>query len=167
MKDADDGFLFALHHADDPAFGFAVMPEFAHLHQHLVAVHGVADLRRRNKDVPLELALDAGREGAGFGDDEAVAVTMHTQAADDEVLIAGGGRETPALLADGDELAAAGKVAQKLLQAAAVPAFESQIMDKLFKARHVLGLFGDVMENLLFRQHEFVSVLRRSLDAPS
>src|SRR5579859_3055667 len=32
VKDADDGFLFALHHADDPAFSFAVMPEAAHFH---------------------------------------------------------------------------------------------------------------------------------------
>ena len=78
VEDADDGLLFALHYADDPAFSFTVMPEAAHFHQHLVAVHGVADFWRRNKDVTLQLALGAGREGAGFGDDEAVAVAMHT-----------------------------------------------------------------------------------------
>ena len=77
VEDADDGFLFALHYADDPAFSFAVMPEAAHFHQHLVAMHGVADFWRRNKDVALELALGASRERAGFGDDEAVAIAMH------------------------------------------------------------------------------------------
>src|SRR5579864_1495159 len=78
VEDADDGFLFALHYADDPAFSFAVMPEAAHFDQNLVAMHGVADLRRRDKDIALELALGAGWQGAGFGDDEAVAVAMHT-----------------------------------------------------------------------------------------
>src|SRR6266849_7509859 len=52
-KCSHHGVLLALHHADDPSLGFAVMPEPAHLHQHLVAVHGVADLGRRNKDVAL------------------------------------------------------------------------------------------------------------------
>src|SRR5579864_3373089 len=78
MKDSDDGFLLALHYADDSAFSFAVMPEAAHLDQNLVAMHGVANLWRRNKDISLELALGAGREGAGFAADEAVAVTMNT-----------------------------------------------------------------------------------------
>ncbi len=62
MEDADDGFLFALHYADDPAFSFAVMPQATHLNQNLVTMHGVADFRRRNKDVALELALGAGRK---------------------------------------------------------------------------------------------------------
>src|SRR5689334_7797678 len=159
VEDADDGFLFALHHADDPAFSFAVIAETTHLHQYLVAVHGVADFRRRDKDIALQLALDTRRQGAGFGDDEAIAVAMHTEAAYDEVLIAGGGRKAPALLANGDELAAAGELAQELLQAAAVTAFESQIMDKLFEARHMFGLLGDVMEDLLFRQHARFSCL--------
>ncbi len=78
VEDADHGFLFALHYADDPAFSLAVMPEAAHFHQHLVTMHGVADNWRRNKDVALQLALDARREGAGFGDDKAKAVAMHT-----------------------------------------------------------------------------------------
>ncbi|HEX3103439.1 MAG TPA: hypothetical protein VHQ22_03255 [Terriglobales bacterium] len=78
VEDANDGFLFALHHADDPAFSFAVMPEATHLDQHLITVHCVADFRGRNKNVALQLALSPRREGAGFGDDKAIAVTMHT-----------------------------------------------------------------------------------------
>ncbi len=42
---------------------------------------------------------------------------------------------------------------KKLLQGAAVLALEAHVMDELFEAGHVLGLFGDVMENLLFSQH--------------
>src|SRR5215831_2290742 len=78
VEDADHGFLFALHHADDPAFSATVMPEATQFYQHLVAMHGVADLWRRNKYVALELALGAGGKRAGFGDDEAEAIAVHT-----------------------------------------------------------------------------------------
>src|ERR1051325_9834101 len=78
VEDADHGFLLALHHADDPAFSLAVVAETAHFHQYLVAVHGIADIRRWNKYVTLQLALGTGRQRAGFGDDEAIAVAMHT-----------------------------------------------------------------------------------------
>src|SRR5258708_2348718 len=151
MEDADDGFLLALHDADDPAFSFAIVAEPAHLDQHLVTVHGVADLRRRHKDVTLELALGARRQRAGLGDDEAVAIALQSQAALDQVMVGGGGGKAPALLADGDELAAAGHLAEKLLEVTTVAAFEAEVMDKLLEAGHVLGLFGNVMEDLLFR----------------
>src|SRR5579864_3325102 len=62
VEDAHDGLLLALHHTDDPAFSAAVMPEAAHFDQNLVAMHGVANFRRRDKDVTLELALSARRE---------------------------------------------------------------------------------------------------------
>ena len=61
--------------------------------------------------------------------------------------------KSPALFANGDELAPAREVAQELLQGAAVFALEAHVMDELFEAGHVLGLFGDVMENLLFSEH--------------
>jgi hypothetical protein len=39
------------------------------------------------------------------------------------------------------------------LQGAAVFALEAHVMDELLEAGHVLGLPGDVMEDLLFSQH--------------
>src|SRR5262249_47632489 len=102
VENANHGFLLALHHANDLAFSPAVVADAAHFHQHLVTVHGVADFRRRDKDIALQFALGAGGQGTGLGDDEAVAVAMHAKAADYQILIGGGGRQTPALFADGD-----------------------------------------------------------------
>src|SRR6478672_13009130 len=51
VEDADDGLLLALHDADDAAFSLAVMPEEAHFHQNLIAVHGIADIGRQNEYV--------------------------------------------------------------------------------------------------------------------
>src|ERR1051326_3472403 len=48
VEDADHGFLLALHDADDLAFGAAVVADAAEFDQHLVAMHGVADLGRRD-----------------------------------------------------------------------------------------------------------------------
>ena len=86
MEDADHAFLLAFCDAEDAAFPFAVGADAAEFHQHLVTVHGIADFRRWNKDVSEELAAGARRERFGFGGDEAVAVAVHVQLADDEVL---------------------------------------------------------------------------------
>ena len=59
----------------------------------------------------------------------------------------------PALLADGDELALAGELAQELLEMAAVAAFDAEVVDQLLEAGHVFGLAGDVMEDLLVGEH--------------
>src|SRR5215472_880986 len=153
MEDSNHSFLFAFNHADDAAFGAAVVAYAAHLHQHLITVHGAADLGRRDKDVTLELALCARGQRARLRDDEAVAIAMHAQTTDDQILIGSGGRKSPALFADGNELAAVGHLAEKLLQMAAIAAFESEIVDELLEARDVLGLFGDVREDLLLGDH--------------
>src|SRR6185312_8669475 len=122
MENADYGFLLALHDADDPAFSPAIVADTAHLHQHLITVHGVADFWRRNKDIALQLALGTGGQRPWFWDDEAVAIAVHPQAANDQVLIGGGGRQAPTLFADGDELATVSHLAEKLLEMAAVTA---------------------------------------------
>ncbi len=51
MEYADDRRVSAGQHAQDSAFGAAVVALAAEFHQHLVAVHGGADGRRRNEDV--------------------------------------------------------------------------------------------------------------------
>ncbi len=68
-------------------------------------------------------------------------------------MIGGGGRQSPAFFANGDELATARHVAKELLQGAAVLALEAHVMDELFEAGHVFRLLGDVMEDLLFGEH--------------
>ena len=153
MEDADDAFLLAFSDAEDAAFTFAVGADAAEFDQHLVTVHGVADFRRRNKDVSEELAAGARRERVGFRGDEAVAVAMHVEAADDEVLRRGGGRESPALFADGDEFLLAGKVAQELLDGAAVFAADAEVVEDLLVAGDVARLLGDVAEDFVCGDH--------------
>ncbi|HET9283143.1 MAG TPA: hypothetical protein VFR24_14380 [Candidatus Angelobacter sp.] len=46
-----------------------------------------------------------------------------------------------------------GHLAEKLLEMAAVAAFDAEIVDELLETSDVLGLAGDVMEDLLFGQH--------------
>src|SRR6185437_8212377 len=123
--------LLAFGDAEDAAFPFAVGTDAAEFHQNLVTVHGVADFRRRNEDVSEELAAGPRRERFGFGRDEAVAVAVHVQLADDEILRGRGGREAPALLANGDEFLLASEVAQKLLDGAAVFAADAEVVEDL------------------------------------
>lgn len=153
MEDADDAFLLTFGDAEDAAFTFAVGTDAAEFDQHLVTVHGVADFRRRNKDVTEELAAGAWRERVGFGRDEAVAIAVHVEAADDEVLRRGGGRESPALLADGDQFLLAGEVAQKLLDGPAVFAADAEVVQDLLVAGNVARLLGDVAEKFVCGNH--------------
>src|SRR5262249_27275751 len=108
-------------------------------------------------DGAVELALGAGGQPAGLGYDEAVAVAVHAQAANDQVLVGRRSGQAPALLANGDELAPVGHFAEKALQVAAVTAFDAQVVDELLEAGNVLGLAGDVMEDLLFGKHRWLT----------
>ena len=153
MEDADDAFLLTLSDAEDAAFTFAVGTDATEFDQHLVTVHGVANFRRRNEDITEELATSARRERIGFGLDEAVAVAVHVQAADDYVLRGRGGRESPALFANGHELLLAGEVTQKLFDRAPVFASDAEVVEDLFVAGDVARLLGDVTEDFVCGDH--------------
>ena len=108
MKGADNGWIASGEHAQDAALGAAVFLLAAEFDQHLIAVHGRADGGRRDEDV----AFDRGAL-IGIGDDKAVAVAMHGEAAGDEVLASGGvGGEGVTVAAGLDEVGALHQRAQ-------------------------------------------------------
>ncbi len=84
MEGANHGGITAGEHAQDAAFGAAVVLLAAEFYQHLVAVHGRAYGVRRNEDIAFQ-----GAALGGVRNDEAVAVAMHAEAAGDEVLAGG------------------------------------------------------------------------------
>src|SRR6185312_7074903 len=114
--------------------------------------------RRRNKDVAKKLAAGARGEGVGFGSDEAVAVAMHMQLADDQVLRRRGGRQSPALFADGDQLFTAGHVAEELLDRTAVFAADPEIVQDLLVSGNVARLLRNVVKDFLFSDHDVPKV---------
>src|SRR5688500_9348528 len=81
VKGADDGRVGAADYTRDVAFGAPVGALHADLHQHLVAVHSVAD----GGWVDENVAADARPHGGGVGDDEPEAVAVHGQAPGDQV----------------------------------------------------------------------------------
>src|SRR5205807_4748405 len=59
MEGADHGLMLALCNTKYAALCTSIRTDCSQFHQHAVTMHGVADLRRRNKDVTLKLALGA------------------------------------------------------------------------------------------------------------
>jgi hypothetical protein len=57
--------------------------------EHAIAVHRRSDGVRGNEDIAGEARFQAGIERVGFRDDEAVAVAMHGEAADEEIVSLG------------------------------------------------------------------------------
>ncbi len=112
-------------------------------------MHGRADGRRRDKHVAFD-----GRPLIGIGDDEAVAVAVHGQAAGDEVLTGGGVLgQSVAVAAGFDELGTLHQGAQTLGELVSLLPAESHLTDKLFVARRMVGLALDVLENGLIGKH--------------
>ena len=98
----------------------------------------------------MQLALGAGGQGIGIRRDKAVAIAMGMEPSHDQVLRRSAGRQAPTFLANGHQLAAAGHLLQKRLQVTPRSALQTQVVNELFEARHMLGLLGDVPEDLLF-----------------
>src|SRR5580765_942386 len=57
VEDADYWGVGAVDGANDASFGSAVVADLDDIYQHQIAVHGVADLVRRDEDVARELSL--------------------------------------------------------------------------------------------------------------
>jgi hypothetical protein len=85
-------------------------------------------------------------------------ITMGMKAAHHQVVGGGAGGQAPALLANGNQLAAARHLLQQLLKFTPRSAFQPQIVDKLFESSRMLGLLADVTEYLLFAQHSSFTV---------
>src|SRR5947207_15259818 len=115
MEGADHGLMLALCNTKYAAFGTSVRTDCSQFHQHAVTMHGVADLRWRNKDVTLQLALCTYRQRIRIRGNEPIAIAVHVQPSGGQVLAGGGSRQRPALLADGNQLAAPRHGLQKLV----------------------------------------------------
>jgi hypothetical protein len=89
VEDADDGGMGAGQGAEDAAFGAAIGADGSYFDEDAIAVHGGSDGVRGNEDVAGEARFQIGIERVGFGDDEAIAVAMHGEAADEEIVSLG------------------------------------------------------------------------------
>src|SRR5262249_2478140 len=84
---AHHSLLLVFGNSEDSPFRPPVLADGAHLHQNLVAVHGVADGGRRNEYVALQLAPCARRKRVCFRGNKAVTITMHSQLAHNQALV--------------------------------------------------------------------------------
>ena len=75
VKDADDGGVAALKHADNAALAAAIGLGRLDFNQYLIALHGAVDLVGRNEDIFTPERL------AGIGADKAEAVAMEIEPA--------------------------------------------------------------------------------------
>src|SRR5215472_4761466 len=150
---ADYRRLPALHHPHDSAFGASIRPDGTQLQEYLVAVHGIADGRRRNENVAGQLAAGPGRQRVRLGKHKTVAFAMHPQLADYQVMAGDRRRQAPSLLAYGDKLTPPGHLPEKTLDLPAVPAFNPKVVDDLLKTGDVPGLLADVVEEFFFSNH--------------
>ena len=82
VKDADNGRIAALEHADDAAQAAAIGARRLHFDQHLVALHGAVDLVGRDEDIVF-LARIAWR---AIGPHKAVAVAMQIEPAGGQIV---------------------------------------------------------------------------------
>ena len=149
MEGADDGGIAAAEHAQDAAFGAAVVLLAAQLDQHLVAVHGRADGLRVDEDVAADRAALA-----GVGNDEAVAVAMHGQASGDEVLTGGGVLgESVAVAAGLDQASAFDQRLQAFGELLALVAAQAHLADELLESGRAVRLAFDVAQDGLVSEH--------------
>ena len=136
-------------HAQDAAFGAAVVVLATKLDQHLVAVHGRADGLRVDEDVAADRAALP-----GIGDDEAVAVAMHGQASGDQVLLSGGVlREGIAIASGFDQAPAVDQRLQALGELLALAASQGHLADELLESRRAVRLAFDVAQDGLVSEH--------------
>jgi hypothetical protein len=133
---------------NDVAFGAAVGTKGCDLDQDAIAVHGRADEGRRDEDIAGKARLQIGIEGIRFGDDETVAIAMHAEASDEHVLARGGlGNGVPVAI-DLAKLALADEGVQPIIEFPASFTLYAEFADKLLEAGRLLGLAGDVAEDL-------------------
>src|SRR5262249_60308385 len=149
MKNSDDSFLFAVSNPQNAAFSLAVLTDCPQLHQHAVAMHGIANIWGWDEDVTQQLASCPGRQRILLRGDKTVAIAMHLQASGDQILARGGGRQAPAVLANRYQLALPRKVLYPVVQVGPLPSLDRQIMDNLLESGGMFGLSADKTKDFL------------------
>ena len=82
VENADHGGMRARKRPNYASIGASVVAHIGDFNDHAIAMHRRSNGMRRDKDVSGQTGLERGIKRVGFGDDEAVAVAMHGQAAD-------------------------------------------------------------------------------------
>ncbi len=161
MECPNHGAVAARQHAQDAAFGTAVVALTSDLNQHLVAMHGRADCRRRDEDVtsvpPFRQLRARGRGTHALSrvrDDEAIAIAMHGEAARDEVLTGRGVVGKRVAVAPGfDEARALHQRLQAFGELLAFRAAQAHLAHELLVTGRVVRLAFDVAQNGLIGEH--------------
>ena len=153
MEGADNRWIAASEHAQDVAFGTAIVGRArtlaGELDQHLIAVHCRADGGRRDEDVARDR-----KALPGIRDDEAVAVAMHGEAAGDEVLACGGvPGQRIAVAASLDQAAALDQRCNPAGELPAILATQVELADELLVSGRVVRLAFDVAQDGLVGEH--------------
>jgi hypothetical protein len=136
----------AIDQAKDAAFSSAIGAYGADLNQHTVAMHGVADERWRYENVTGQV-FEAGAQRFGVGQDEAVAVAMHTEAPDDRVFSVRGGGQGVAVRVDPEQAASGDQAIETIVQFTALLAVDAEFADELLEAGGSLGLLLNFLQN--------------------
>jgi hypothetical protein len=119
------------------------------LDENLVAMHGFGGVKGRDEDVTLETLASFAIQRT----DEAKAVTMHGERADDEIAIDGRGGDGVTVAGDEHEFAAHDEVGEEGFELLTLAAAQREFADELLVSGGTLGLVFDVLEQIAFRDH--------------
>ncbi len=121
--------------------------------QHAIAMHGISDSVRRNKDVSNHACLHRWAERACVRNDEAETVAVHGQPSRNKILVGGGLREGVAIGIQLNQLSCCDQLLQLHLKVAAGATVQTQLADELLKSGRTLRLECDVFEDGRVRGH--------------
>src|SRR5579872_711111 len=147
VKDAHDRCVGAMERPNDSSFDAAVRTKGRQLHQHAVAMHRVANCRRRNENVARDAGSETLVQSSGIGYHETEPVAMHSETADDHILAASRHWQRIVIRVGLLKLAATYESLQTLAKLLAAIAVQSEFTDQLFESGAVPGLTGNLLED--------------------
>ena len=89
--------MTAHHRANDAPFGAAIRTSSHNIDQHAIAVHGISDRVRRNKDVSRQERFERRTQRIRVRNDEAETIAMHGQPSRNKILVGCGLRQRVAI----------------------------------------------------------------------
>src|ERR1700728_536115 len=149
VENSDDGGMCAHHRTHDAAFGAAIGTSGDDIDQHAIAVHGIADGVRRDENIAHEARLERRTQRTGVGDDEAEAVAVHGEAADDQVfviLVGCGLRQSVAIGIELNQFSCGDQLLEMRVEISAGFAVQAEFAHELLESGSTLGLEGDVFQ---------------------
>ena len=149
VEGSNHGGVGALHHAHDAAFGAALAGVGGKLDQHLIAVHRLAGIERRDEHIALQslACLPVQRPH------EAEAVAVHGQGSGDQIAIHRRRGDGVTVARHQHQFAPHHQIGQQGFQFLALASAQRELADELLVAGGTLGLVVDVLEQIAFRDH--------------